>query len=214
MTHLRAPDAGIRLVLARHGETPSNLSRILDTVPPGPDLTDSGRAQAEALADRFGEGKIVSVHASRAVRAQQTAAPLARRVGLDVVVVDGLHEVYVGDLEGRGDDASRERFDAVYDGWHHGHLDERMPGGESGHEALARFYAAAQPVLDGATDGVVVIVSHGALLRLVANRLVSEVSAQRAGESYLPNTGAIVLDADMDTPTGWRCVDWDGLAEA
>ncbi len=212
MRGLTASGGAIRLVLARHGETPSNLARVLDTVPPGPGLTDAGLAQAEALAERFGEEKLVALHASRALRAQQTAAPLAEQVGLDVAVADDLHEIYVGDLEGRGDDESRAIFDATYSSWHHGRLDERLPGGETGREALDRFCGAAQRIVDAATDGVVVIVSHGAMLRLVANLLVDEVDGARADASYLPNTGAIALDAALDAPTGWRCHTWDGLA--
>ena len=39
----------LRLVLARHGQTPANVAKTLDTVLPGPGLTDLGRLQAEAL---------------------------------------------------------------------------------------------------------------------------------------------------------------------
>src|SRR5665647_3502119 len=49
---LRRPfrhDGPMRLILVRHGQTSSNISRALDTAEPGPDLTDLGRAQAAAL---------------------------------------------------------------------------------------------------------------------------------------------------------------------
>ena len=36
-------------MLARHGQTPANVAKLLDTVLPGPGLTDLGRLQAEAL---------------------------------------------------------------------------------------------------------------------------------------------------------------------
>lgn len=203
---------GTRLVLARHGETPSNVRRALDTLPPGPGLTDQGRRQAHALAERLAADKVLSVHASRALRAQETARPLATRHGLQVNVVGGTHEVYVGDLEGATDDASRQRFDDIYGGWHLGEIDEPMPGGETGRQVLARFLGSAQRAVEADADGSVVMVSHGAMVRLVAGHLAPNIDQRRATASYLPNTGTIVLDADPDSPTGWYCTAWDGLA--
>ncbi|MEU6132016.1 histidine phosphatase family protein [Saccharopolyspora sp. NPDC047091] len=209
---LRPPADGLRLVLVRHGQTPSNVAGLLDTLPPGPGLTEQGRRQAADLADRLGTEKVLSVHASRALRAQETARPTADRHGLDVRILDGTHEIFVGELEGRGDLEARELFDEVYDGWHHG-ADRSMPGGETGNQALARFFASAQPVLDEVTTGSVVLVSHGAMVRLVASRLAPEVGPRRTSAAYLPNTGIIVLEADSASPTGWRCARWDDLPD-
>ena len=38
----------LRLVLMRHGQTHSNLQRVIDTRPPGADLTEKGQQQATA----------------------------------------------------------------------------------------------------------------------------------------------------------------------
>ncbi|MEV0698502.1 histidine phosphatase family protein [Saccharopolyspora sp. NPDC050389] len=207
---LAAP-TGLRLILARHGQTPANVSHLLDTLPPGPGLTELGQQQAARLAERLADEKIISVHASRAVRAQQTAQPLAQRHRLPIEVVDGTHEVYVGDLEGRGDHEALQIFDDVYANWHAGRLDVPMPGGETGREALTRFVGGARSAIDGAGDGAVALVSHGAMLRLVAGALASNIEGARGNEAYLPNTGVIVLEADPDARTGWRCLSWDGL---
>src|SRR5438309_1058791 len=40
---------GVRLLLVRHGQIPSNVHGILDTAEPGPSLNDIGREQARAL---------------------------------------------------------------------------------------------------------------------------------------------------------------------
>ena len=39
-----------RLVLLRHGQTQGNVERRLDTRPPGAELTDLGRDQAQMFA--------------------------------------------------------------------------------------------------------------------------------------------------------------------
>lgn len=213
MTEFRldAP-AGMRLILARHGQTPANLKHSLDTLPPGPGLTELGEQQARLLAERLAGEAIVSVHASRALRAQQTAQPLAQRHRLSVEVVEGTHEVYVGDLEGRNDPEALRTFDDVYERWHAGRLDLPMPGGETGREALTRFIAGARSAIsaiNGSGAGAVALVSHGAMLRLAARNLAANMNGNQASLRYLPNTGVIVLEADPDASTGWRYLSWD-----
>ena len=209
--HLPAP-AGLRLILARHGQTPANVAKILDTRPPGPELTELGRTQADALADRLAEEKIVAVHASRALRAQQTAAPLADQQGLQVRIAEGTHEVYVGELEALGTPEALGTFEHIYGRWQHGELDLPMPGGETARRAVTRFLEGARGALEGASAGSVVMVSHGAMLRLAAGVLV-EIDHDAASAHHLPNTGLIVLESTPDTPTGWTCLTWDGVTD-
>lgn len=209
---LPAGGTGVRLVLARHGQTPSNVRKALDTLPPGPGLTEAGTNQAAELAERLSDEKVVAIHASRAVRAQETAEPLAIRHGMSVDVVDGIHEIHVGELEGSSDTAARRQFEDVYASWHAGSIDTPMPGGETGRQALTRFLAATGELLSDVTAGTVVVVSHGAILRLVAGCLAVGVDSKRVNSAYLPNAGIITLEP-ADTATGWRHVHWEGLPD-
>ena len=72
------------VVLARHAE--NAVSSIQD-----PPLSEEGEQRAQRLAQMFGrgkgEGKIDAIYVSGARRAQQTAAPLAERLGKQVIVV-------------------------------------------------------------------------------------------------------------------------------
>ena len=60
--------------------------------PADPKLSDRGLRQAELLADFLGGEKVTAVYASPKRRARETAAPLARVTGAEVVVDDGLTE--------------------------------------------------------------------------------------------------------------------------
>jgi broad specificity phosphatase PhoE len=190
-----------RLLLVRHGQTDANVSKALDTRPPGAPLNELGRRQAERLADRLRDEPISAVYASRAIRTQQTAAPLAAALGLDVVVVDGVQELFVGDLEGRSDEPAREVFEEVYAAWQAGDLDRRLPGGESAGELRERFAAAVHRI-ELPTTGAVVLVSHGAAIRLGVAALVGDT----AESAYLGNTGLVELERVAD---GWRLAHWD-----
>ena len=200
---------GLRLVLARHGQTDANLGLLLDSLPPGPPLNELGRSQADELADALAVEPVAGVYASTALRAQQTAQPIAVRHGLTVEVTAGLHEVFMGDLEGTTGEESLMAFLAVAKAWSVGELDRAMPGGESALDAIGRFTDAIAGIQARHSHGVIVAVTHGAVLQVGVPALAPNL--MELGERTLvPNTGRIVLDQDETTPTGWRCVSWIG----
>lgn len=198
----------LRLMLVRHGQTESNLGGVLDSLPPGPALTEEGHAQAAALARRLADQPVTGVYASTAVRAQQTARPVAGVHRLDVVVLDGVHEVLAGDLEGRADAAAIGEYVQVFHRWTTGELGVRMPGAQTGHEVRERLFAAVRRICDDHEDGLVVLVSHGAMIRLAAQWLAPEVTERLTDQGLLVNTGHVLLEADG---AGWRCLEWTGL---
>ena len=190
-----------RLILARHGRTRSNVTKALDSRPPGAPLDEVGLAQAAALGARLAAEPVAAVYASRAVRAQQTAEPVAAAHGLAVGVLDGIHEVSCGDLEGRADEAARALFDEVYAAWWTGDLHARLPGGESAHDLHARFLPVVESITAGGS-GAVVVVSHGAAIRLAAAALLRDRDVTR----YVGNTGVVVLAPGR---AGWSLEHWD-----
>lgn len=190
-----------RLILVRHGQTDANVRGALDTLPPGEPLNELGQAQAREAAQRLADAPVTAVHASTATRAQQTAAPIAAAHGLEVEVVDGAHEIFVGDYEGREDEAGRAAFRAVYGRFWAGDLDARLPGGESASELRARFTQAVEKIMDGAT-GTVVLASHGAAIRLGAAALLGDL----AETGYVRNAGFVILRPEAD---GWALEHWD-----
>lgn len=197
----------VRLVLARHGRTDANVRRVLDSLPPGAPLDELGHAQAAALGDRLAAEPVTAVYASRATRARQTAAPVAAAHGLPVGVLDGVQEVFVGDLEGRADGPARDRFDRVYASWWQGDLDAHLPGGESARDLRARYLPVVARIVE-AGSGTVVLVSHGAAIRLAAAALLGLTAETR----YVPNTGRVILRPEDPPATGtggWALEHWD-----
>jgi len=201
-----------RLLLVRHGQSYGNIDRRLDTRPPGAELTPLGREQARNFARLRPEAPRLLVH-SLAVRAVQTATEMGDVAGIGALEVDGIHEVQAGDLEGRNDDAAHDEFRRVCLRWHLGELDVPMPGGESGAHVLDRFV----PVLtelrlryldDESWTGDIVVVSHGAAIRLVASAL-SGVDRGFAADNHLANTDAVALAPIADGR--WSCVQWGAL---
>ncbi|OBI87762.1 histidine phosphatase family protein [Mycobacterium asiaticum] len=201
-----------RLVLLRHGQSYGNVERRLDTRPPGAALTPLGRDQARAFA-RGGSSRPAMLAHSVAVRASETAQVIAAQFDLPPVELGGIHEVQVGELENRNDDDAVAEFNAIYKRWHLGERHVPLPGGESADEVLDRYV----PVLtelrmryldDDGWDGDIVVVSHGAAIRL-ASAVLAGVDGSFVLDNPLDNAESVVLAPITDGR--WSCVRWGQL---
>ncbi|MFD0362150.1 histidine phosphatase family protein [Nocardia sp. GCM10030253] len=198
-----------KLILVRHGETEGNVAKILDTRVPGLPLTERGAAQAKT----FGSSLLAApraVFCSTALRARQTAGYIEAATGVPAEVLEGVHEVQVGDLEGLGTQEAHEAFQRVYRAWHEGDLSERVSGGESGYDVLARFLPVIETLrttylASEADGGDVLLVNHGAAMRLVS-RTLSGVAPPFTTNNHLDNTETIELVPRA--VGGWECIRW------
>ena len=85
------------MILLRHGQSEFNLAFTATRVDPGivdPELTPLGRQQAEHAAEALAGAGLRHIIASPYTRALQTAAPLARRLRLPVLVQPLVRERY------------------------------------------------------------------------------------------------------------------------
>lgn len=196
----------MRLFLIRHGQTPHNVAGALDTAFPGAGLTALGRAQARAVPAALADEKLAMIYASRLVRTQLTAAPLADVHGLGPEVRPGLEEISAGDLELRADAEAVQAYVACTAAWMRGRLDATMPGGSTGHEFYARYDAAVRAIAaEHGRDDSVAVFSHGAAIR-VYTALATGLDPDAATELRLMNTGMALLEGDPDT--GWQLSRW------
>ena len=197
----------MRLLLIRHGQTPSNVAGRLDTAFPGPGLTPLGQAQAAALPAALRAENVTAVYASPLVRTQLTAAPLAAARDLEVQVVPGFEEVSAGELELRADSDAVHAYIGCLVGWMQGDLDRAMPGDADGQAFVARFDAAVRRVAAQHGPGdTVAVVSHGAAIRVWTGLRAVGLGAEAAGEREIRNTGMAALEGDP--AAGWRLASW------
>jgi len=190
----------VRLFLVRHGQTHANVARQLDTAVPGLDLTDEGRAQAHTLAERLRGEDLGAIFTSDLVRTQQTAAPLAAELGLEMVVLTGLREIQAGDWEMSTE--WQPYIDALVkwrdDPFH------PIPGGETGAEFLARYDAAIARIVAGGHESALAV-SHGAAMRVWCAASLG-LPGSFFDDRRVDNTHVITLEGDPDA--GWRLLAW------
>ena len=207
----------MRLLLIRHGQTPSNVAGLLDTAHPGPGLTQLGTRQAEQIPVALSNDVIGRIYVSTLLRTHLTAAPLAADREADAIELPGIHEIEAGTLEGHSDHASVHQYLETVFSWGLGNLDVVMPGSTDGHAFFDRFDAdIARVAADHDAGGVagsvaartVVVFSHGAAIRVWVAGRASNVAASFAGEHEIDNTGMVELEGNPRD--GWVLLSWQG----
>jgi probable phosphomutase (TIGR03848 family) len=153
----RAAPPVSRLVLARHAVT-AQTGPLLSGRLPGIDLSDEGRRQADALADRLSGLPVAAVYASPIERTTQTAQSVAARHQLDVRALDGVLEADYGEWTGQklAELAKTDLWKVVQ----RAPSRARFPGGESLAAMQARMVAALDAVVAAHPGELVVVVSH------------------------------------------------------
>lgn len=163
------------VLLVRHGRTPTT-GKVLPGRAPGLHLGEQGLAQAESAAGRiaalsFGRsgsksgeksaeknGRVTAVYASPMERTRETAAPIAKALGLRVRADKGLLEADFGSWTGRKlADLNKKKEWAQVQTYPSGF---RFPDGESFSEMQQRITSAIAELVVRHPGETIVAVSH------------------------------------------------------
>jgi phosphoserine phosphatase len=173
------------ILLARHGESDWNASRRWQGHADRP-LTEKGREQARALAERLSHVELDAVYSSDLRRAADTGAEVAQAQGLGLVEQPKLREVDVGSWSGLTRAEAEERFPEGFARWREG-----FPGwddGETYEEMTERVLGAVLGIARRHEGGRVLVVSHGGPIRAIhAAALGLDVHAYRRMRPVEPN---------------------------
>jgi ribonuclease H / adenosylcobalamin/alpha-ribazole phosphatase len=173
-----------RLIFVRHAEPDESMrDRIYGRL--DPPLSPGGRAHAEQLAATLRREPVTAVYTSPQLRARETAAPLARRLGLEPVVEPELREIDFGELEGLTPAEAAEQHPAAVD-WLTSPAAAVFPGGESVAAVRARAVGAAEQIAARHPAETVAVFSHAVAIRtILAQALALEPDALlRIDQSY------------------------------
>jgi broad specificity phosphatase PhoE len=190
-----------RLLLLRHGQTALSVQRRYSGRG-NPELTDTGRQQADDAARHLGaKGGIAAVVSSPLKRAHDTARAAADALGLTVEIDDDLIETDFGEWEGLTFPEAAKRHPEVHGRWLRD-TSLQPPGGESFDEVQHRVQRARDRIIADHGPGTVLVVSHvtpiKTLLRLalgagpsILHRLHLDLASLSIAEFY-PDDGASV----------------------
>ena len=157
------------ILFVRHGQTPTT-GKVLPGRAAGLHLADAGTAQAEAAAARIAAAfpKAAAVYCSPLERTRETAAPIAKALGLKPVVDRGLIECDFGDwtgaaLKGLAKLPEWKTVQQYPSGF-------RFPGGESFAEMQTRMVSTIGRLVAAHPGETVVAVSHADPIKAAVNQ--------------------------------------------
>jgi broad specificity phosphatase PhoE len=173
------------ILIARHGQSDWNASHRWQGHADRP-LTEKGREQARALAERLSHVELDAVYSSDLRRAADTAAEVARAHGLERLQVPELREVDVGSWYGLTRAEAEQRFPEGMARWRQGFAG--WDDGETYEEMTQRVLGAVLEIARGHEGGRVLVVSHGGPIRaLHAAALGLDVHMYRRMRPVEPN---------------------------
>jgi probable phosphoglycerate mutase len=184
MTHLTPPTF---LTLVRHGETDSNRSHRFQGQLDVP-LNDTGRRQAERLAEHLAGERFDAVVTSDLARVRQTAAPLLARLGVRPEVDPVWREQGFGLFEGLTAEEVIARHPALWQQWLRQDADFALLGGESVRAFHARVNGALDALAARHAGARVLVVTHGGVLDMLWRRVRGQ-SLSGARACAIPNAG-------------------------
>jgi probable phosphoglycerate mutase len=160
-----------RLFLVRHGAT-ARTAEDRFSGDAGVDLSDEGRAQVRALAERLRSCPVDAIYASPLSRTRETAEILAAGRPQSIVTRDGLREIGHGHWEGLTRREVEARFPDEYSTWEEDPFNYAPEGGETGVSVLARALPVVRELVVAHPGQTVLVVSHKATIRLLLASLL------------------------------------------
>lgn len=195
------------LILIRHGETDWNRELRFQGHIDVP-LNDLGHEQARRLGLRLVGEPVRHLLSSDLMRAQQTAAPAAQQLGLEIVTSAGLREQHFGIVEGMSAEEIQGLHPRAWEDWLQFREDHAMPEGESPRQFHARIIEALGGIAAAHAGQGVLVVTHGGVLDMVW-RTARGLGLNGPRQSEIPNAGYNrIRIADPAAPEQIEILDW------
>ncbi|MFC2035805.1 histidine phosphatase family protein [Chloroflexota bacterium] len=155
----------MEIILARHGDTEWNAEDIFrGRADIG--LNETGRKQAELLAEYLSDIKIEAIYSSPLKRALRTAETIANYHQLKVVITPSLVDLNFGQWQGLSLQEVKDKHKEFYTEWINNPEQITIPGGESLNDIKERTISMVNEVT-AKYDGSVVMVSHRVVNKVI-----------------------------------------------
>lgn len=158
------------IYFVRHGETELNRLGIVQGSGIDPDLNDTGLQQALKFYEKYGHMPFEVVITSTLKRTHRTVEPFIEK-GTPWITASEINEISWGDHEGRPSEPYMvEAYNQLIQAWGEGHLDVRLPNGESAFELIQRIDQFLESLYNR-PESLLLVCSHGRAIRCLVSRI-------------------------------------------
>jgi broad specificity phosphatase PhoE len=153
------------LWFVRHGESTWNAAGLVQGQAEGSVLTAKGRREAALAAEQLHRAGVSTICTSDLERAHETAAIIGHALRLPLRYERALRERNFGTAQGHPLSELSTAFSGI-EGERVVDADVRPPEGESLRDVYWRVAAFMDDAAPGASEGAVVVVTHGGVIRM------------------------------------------------
>ena len=198
-----AVSESVRILAIRHGETAWNVdTRIQGQLDVG--LNDTGRWQAERLAQALAGEAISAIYASDLGRAHHTALAISRVAGVAVIAEPGLRERHFGEFQGKTYAEIETTWPEQALRWRKRDPHWAPEGGESLTDVRERITRTASELAARHPGEQIVLVAHGGVMDVLYRAATrQDLQAPRSWE-----LGNAAINRLLWTPEGLTLVGW------
>ena len=186
------------LILVRHGESAANgkgcFAGQLD-IP----LSERGREQAVRTAEYIAKTYSVDkIYSSDLSRAYDTAKPIAKAFGLEIIKDKNLREICSGDWQGLSFDELQEKYADSYGVWLKDIGNAVCPNGETVKILSERVFQAIERIANENEGKTIVITTHATPIRTICCKMKGLPVEELKNVPWVSNASVSVVTVEKN----------------
>lgn len=189
----------MRMILVRHGESEWNRIHRYQGQLDAP-LSEVGRQQATALAERLRNESFVAIYTSPLQRAANTADAIAQfHPDVPISADAALMEIHHGEWQGKYAHDIESTYVEELREWRQHPMRSQMPGGESFSNVLKRTLDFQERMLATHHGKTIVVSTHDVVLKILVAAAL-EMSMDRINRLWIANASITIIDYQEQSP--------------
>ena len=198
----------MRLCFVRHGESEANTQHVISNRESTFKLTERGRGQVQALAEKLKNVSFTEIFSSPVLRASETAEILSQALHRPFHETKALREYDCGILEEKSDEESWKLHREYYEDWTLRHNYSSKPeGGECFMDIQERFLPFIVS-LKRDSDAHILLIGHGGLFQLMLPRVLTNIDNDFVSLHGIGHTECVIAELSTE---GLVCVQWGNI---
>ena len=187
----------VKFIIIRHGFSQGNKEKRFTGQMDLP-LDDIGLMQAEITAKYIKENfKVDLVYSSDLIRAMQTANPIAKSFGIDIIPCKELRETNLGKWQGKLITEVAKEFPESFDMYRTSPGLTQFDGGECYATVMERVRRAMETIAKENDGKTIVITTHGGVIRCLRAAWQNISLEDIKNVPHVPNASVSVVDYDV-----------------
>jgi broad specificity phosphatase PhoE len=182
----------MKFFLVRHAQTTANVNTVILGGRDEGELSERGKRQAKALAQRLAKENISEVYCSPSNRTRQTCESIMGGRNCKIFNCEELREIDMGELAGMSHEQVEKKFPNIFQAIFR-NPEKRIPGGESLADVQKRAMPLIERLAKKSGNPTILAVGHNVVNRVIIASLIG-LPLEKAKAIKQKNVSIALLD--------------------